>query len=470
MNAPLFFMLAPLCLAVPLLYYYPRRPRGAVLFATVCCGFLCVFSSFLPLDQPLSILGFLIPVAHTFSLAGRDFSFHPALRPILAFLYFFVSVFFLGGLVIRLDKLFLPVGLLTLSLFSAAFFVQPFLYAAFFLFFSASLFSVLLSTGSCSHVRASIRFLEFSLLSVPFLVLAGSYFALSSGSAPDPSALRTSLILLGFGFLLLLTIPPMHAWQLDAADTANSYSLFFILAIYPTAIIFLLLRFINDFDWLRFSPLVSQGLFWVGIFLCIIGSIFSLIQNRLGRLILYLSMIQLGFLFISLSFHSPDGLVIGFSILAVRIFLFLLCGLSLFELHKFFPDDRFDRIPDLFNRLPMTCISLVLSLLSLVGFPGFLSFPSFWGTLRLLSLQPANIEISTAILLITTVTGALAVFNAVRFLLPIAKNLKFLAVESKAFQAIMFFCILLLLVFSWFPQFFIPIIANATATISTVWK
>jgi formate hydrogenlyase subunit 3/multisubunit Na+/H+ antiporter MnhD subunit len=470
MNAPLFFILAPACLAVPAYYYYLHRPREAIFLSSLSCLLLSLFSFFITLDRPFSLLGFMIPVAHSFPFVGREFSFEAPLRPILGLLFLSVSAFILGGLVVRLDRFFLPVSLTTLSLFAAALFVQPFLYAAFFLFFIACLFSLLLFSGSRFENRASTRLLSYSLLSVPFLLMAGSYFALSASTPLDDSALRISLILLSVGFSLLLTLPPMHVWLLDAVDAANSYSFFFILAIFSTATFIFILRFFNEFEWLRHSGLAFEGFHWLGIFLCIVGSAFAIIQNRIGRLVVYLSLIPLGCLFLALSTQSAEGLDIVFAFLFIRVFLFLLCGFCLSQLRLVFKNDLFSTTRGLFYQLPFTSICLFITLLSMVGFPGFLSFPSFWATLRVLSTQPDSLEISLSVVLLAMAFGTMAIFNAVRFLLPVMSSQSFETVETRFYQFIIFSALLLLILFSIFPQAYFPAITNAASSFSNLWR
>jgi formate hydrogenlyase subunit 3/multisubunit Na+/H+ antiporter MnhD subunit len=470
MNAPIFFMLAPLLLAIPVYYFFSTRTRGTILFSIFFCLFCGVLSILITLDKPLVLLGFSIPVGHSFSAFGRDFIFLPAMRPVLSLMYFSVAGFFLGGLIIRLDTVFLPVGFLSLSFFAAALFVQPFLYASFFLFFSACLYSVLLYSGSSSQSRASTRLLVFSLLSIPFLLLAGSFLSVSAGESPENSSLATGFILLAVGFILLLTLPPMHVWQLDAADNSNAFSFFFIMAFHTSSILFLLLRFFNEFEWLRLSPLPFQAFQGLGIFLCIVGFVFALIQKRLGRLIVYLSMIQLGCLFIALSTRSSEGLSIVFVLLALRVFLLFLCGLSAYQIRSVYADDRFDTIRGAFVRLPFSVICIFLVLLSVTGFPLFLSFPSYWATLRLISFQLDFVDITLLVLLLSMTIGSLSVFNAIRIILLRKVDQTEELSESRLFQFFIVVSLLCLVVFSVFPQFYFPIISNATTAFSNLWK
>jgi formate hydrogenlyase subunit 3/multisubunit Na+/H+ antiporter MnhD subunit len=470
MNAPLIFLLSPIGMAVPAYFIFPTRSRGILVTCSLFCLVLSIFAFFLPIDQPLSLLGFYIPISHSLQLWGRNLVFDSTMRPFLALLFFTVAAFFMGAVVVKVGRLFLPVGLSVLSLYSGALFIQPFLYASFFLFFAACLFSFLIYSGSPQRFRAPTRFLVFSLLGIPFLLLSGSLLSPTSSSALDDSTLRLCLSLWAIGFAILLTIPPMHFWQLDAVDDANPYALFFLLSLHQTAILVFLLRFFNEFAWLRLSPIPYQGLQWAGVFLCVIGAIFSLLQNRLGRLIIYISMIQFGCLLLSLSAKSSEGLSVFFALLFIRIFIFLLCGISFFQLKDFYSDDRVNTVRGFFYRLPVASISLFLSLLSLACFPGLLSFPAVWATLRLLSLQSIPANPAVWILLAAIGLGSLSVFYQARYFFQSTTNASDSRSENRFFQ---FFLIILLFTFllaSVFPQLYFPWVSESTASFSTIWK
>jgi hypothetical protein len=364
---------------------YRTRPRLTILLAFGVLVLLSWISAALPLDAPFSLLGISIPVYHSFSFLGRQFDFLPALRPALLFLLSTGAFFMLGTLLVPVPPVFFPVSLVFLSLMASSLFIQPFLYASIFLFLAAALFSVTFTNPLPGVLRGLSRLLVFTALGIPFLLLAGTELTIRAGLPPDAAVIRTLVILLGLGFAFLLGIPPFHFWQADLSESKTPYPVAFLLSLFIGSVFFFLLRFLGEFQWLRDSPLPFDLLRGGGLFLCVFGAGMGLLQERFGRLMAYTAMVNLGVSLLMLSSFNPNTLVISFSLLVVRSFSLWVWGISADSLRQSTSDDSLSGLSGSFASHPLASSVLLLSGLSLTGFPGLIAFPGYWAALRSLS-------------------------------------------------------------------------------------
>jgi formate hydrogenlyase subunit 3/multisubunit Na+/H+ antiporter MnhD subunit len=465
MNAPLFFFLSPIILAIPVLAFFSTRFRLVILGTSLFCLCMAITSLFLPLDQPLNLLGYSVPVSHTTSVFDRDFAFLPQMRDVLFLLFFSAAGFILFTFLFPPDLFLLPSILVSLSLFSAAVFVQPILFAIFFLFFTISFFAVWLFFSSRGAYQPAVRLIVFSLLGCLLLLLSIPLLSPDPNSIAFANTLQNGILLFGIGSLIMLSVPPMHFWQLDAVDRAPSYAYFFFSTIVSLFTFFLLFRFLNEYEALRNSVILFQGIQVLGISLCILGAVFSLLQEKGARIAIYLSFINFGSILLAFSIRSIEGFSIVCILLVCRIFLFLLCGISIQLISNATTMQSTKNIQGLFFRMPLTSLCLCISLLGMVGFPGLISFPGIWATLRLLSLQSDNARIAEVIVLLSIVVGTISAFQYSSNFFVSNKESIIGQTENRIVQLVLIFFIVSFFVGSIFPQLYLPSIAAASQRI-----
>jgi len=370
MNAPAIFLITPGLAAFAAYGFFPRRSRLTIFLAVLYSLFLAFTASAIPLGAPWIILGHPLPVSNTLSFLGRSFTFNPEVRPVIMFLCLGAAALLAGSMAVTSNRILIPVLLLVLSLLFASLFIQPFLYASFFLFLSVVLLSLLLSDASHPSPRGAVRWISYSVFGTLFLLLAGSGISLYSNLPADPAKLEPILIQLCLGFGLLLAFPPFHFWLPEVSDDSPPYSVSLVLSLYVGGVIFILLRFLDGFSWLRQSSSVYLVFLLAGSGMCVLGSSLSLVQSRLGRCVGYLSLSNLGVVFLSLSIAGPIGVKGGLVLLALRGLSLLVWGVSF---HTLRPKQASDHIADLRGRAfssPIAFSAALLSGLSLVGVPG----------------------------------------------------------------------------------------------------
>jgi formate hydrogenlyase subunit 3/multisubunit Na+/H+ antiporter MnhD subunit len=463
MNAPLVFILAPFAAGVLAYILFPLRSRLIILLSSVFSAGMAWVASALPLDAPLAILGFTVPVSGSFSLLGRQFVFDPDMRSAVVFLFIGGGVLFAGSLAIPPNRFILPIGWIVLGLFSASLFVQPFLYAAFFLFLSVLCLSLLLSDPSHPQPRGTVRWIAYSALGMLFLLLAGSELSLLENLPADPAALQSLLLRLCLGFGLLLSFPPFHFWLPDVVDDSSPYSVSFILSLYIGAVVFFLLRFLDGFAWLRQSSSVYLVLQVGGVGMCLVGAFFSVFQNRFGRCVGYLSLCNLGAILLSLSVGGSIGVQTAVVLLAARGFSLLVWGVAFHALRPKLAGDRLADLRGVASSRPLAFSAALLSGLSLVGAPGTISFPPFWALLRSLaspSVGPSAIVPLVSLLLVFA-AGILAIVRFARPMLSFSVSLPLSVEKGRLLRLFLAAAMGLLFLLGLFPQLYFPWIANA---------
>jgi NADH-quinone oxidoreductase subunit N len=471
MNAPLGYMLLPALAAAMAYAVFPSRPRTTVAGATVFVLALAIGATAIPLDDPLRFLGASFPISGTFIFLGRQFIFSPSLRSALMFLYLGCGSFFAGCLSFHPDRYFLPVGLVVLSLLSASLFVQPPLYAAFFLLLSVTLLSLLLSDPSHPSPRGAVRWISYSVFGMLFLLLVGSKLASLASPPSDPAFLRPTLLLLCFGFGLLLAFPPFHFWLPDISDDSPPYSVAFTLSIYIGGVIFFLLRFLDGFPLLRSSAdlylLIQAG----GAGMCIVGSLFSLFQTRLGRVFGYLSLSNLGAILLAISLNQPAGLAIALILLVLRGFSLVVWGISFHAIRPLRSTDTIDHLRGMVFSRPISCSGSILSALSLTGVPGLLSFPGYWALLKLLagpSLGAVSPSIVPLVLFSSVLMGSFSLFRFARSMLQAPITVVSPLEKEGVYRTVVVFSLAIFFLIGLFPQWLFPLISKAAYAFTTV--
>jgi NADH:ubiquinone oxidoreductase subunit 2 (subunit N) len=464
MNAPVLFILIPLAAASLAYFLFPLRPRLVIVLSALLSAGMAWLASVIPLDTPLMVLRFAIPVSGSFALLGRHFVFDPSLRSAVMFLFIGGSVFFGGSLATPPNRLLLPVGLTVLSLFSASFFVQPFLYAAFFLFLSVLFLSLLLSDPSHPASRGAVRWISYSALGMLFLLLAGSDLSILDNLPAESSDLQSLLLQLCLGFGLLVSFPPFHFWLPDVVDDSSPYSVSMILSLYIGAVVFLLLRFLDGFSWLRLSPEIYVILQGGGVGMCLVGAGFSVFQNRLGRCIGYLSLCNLGAILLSLSVAGPVGAQTTMVLLAARGFSLLVWGVSFHALRPKHSGDRMEDLRGVVFSRPLAFSAALISGLSLVGTPGLISFPPLWALLQSIPARSAPVfpePLLSLSLLVSLVAGVLSVFRFARPMLTFSVSIALSVEQNRLLRAFLVSSLFLLFLLGLFPQLYLPMVANS---------
>ncbi|MBN1231478.1 MAG: hypothetical protein JXA19_06425 [Anaerolineales bacterium] len=213
------------------------------------------------------------------------------------------------------------------------------------------------------------------------------------------------IFLLGFGFSFLLSIFPFHSWKPMVAEVTHPYVMAFLFNLIPGFLFFLLLTFFNHYSWLRNSESLMTALMIIGGINVLIGGYRILFENNLGRVMGYLSVMEIGLILSAISIGGKEclslaiGLMVGFN---VSTFLFAITSSILFTHLGKVP--KYEQLLGLGTKLPGISVLLILSLLGAIGFPLLSSFPVIFSLITRIGEQ----SLFVALMIFFGILGALS--------------------------------------------------------------
>lgn len=383
MSAPFLFIALPL-LAAPGLYLLRHRRRLAPVLAASAAALLALLALILPVNQSIGLLGHVV-IRDSFTVLGRAFVIEPADRLALALLFSQAALLFLATPLAEPGRFYLPAGTAVLGLLAAALFVRPFLFAALFFELAAAFAVFILGDESRPVTRGALRFLVLVTLGMPFILLTGWLLEASAVSPEDTSFVLKATLLLGMGFVILLAVVPFHSWLPMVAEHAPPLSAAFVFTVLRFPIVFLLLRFLDRYDWLGQNPAVFRALTLAGGGMALVGALFAFGQRNFGRSMGYAMMVDIGATLLAVGLGTAAGVEVALVTLVMRGLALLLWGVGLSQLRRAAGSDDFDSLRGLARRYPLPAAAVVLGMLSLVGVPVTAGFPGRWALLNLLA-------------------------------------------------------------------------------------
>jgi formate hydrogenlyase subunit 3/multisubunit Na+/H+ antiporter MnhD subunit len=470
MAAPLLFVGLPALLAVAVYWLADRPPRrvrperlNLWLAVAAAAGAACLtlLAIWLPLDE--RVLWGRLMISSSYSLLGRTLSFDAADRLSLALMFGQGALLFLGAAIAPSGRYYLPAGLAVLGVLAAAMFVRPFIFAPLFLELAAAAAVLMLAGESPRQTRGAWRYLVFMTLALPFILISGWLLEGNAGTAPGPQALNVALTL-GIGFAILLAAVPFQSWVPMVAQDAPPLAAAFVLVVMQQAVVFLLLTFLGAYPALGQNPTVYRAFTVLGGGMVLVGGLFAVGQRNLGRTLGYAVLVDIGAVLLGVGLQTPAGAAAALTALTLRGIALCLWGIGDAQLRQAGGGDDFDSLRGLGRRHPFAAAAAIFGLLSLVGFPLTAGFAGRWALLRLL----AEIHPTGAILLwLAMASIALVCIRALAALLaaspdePVAPR-----AETPAAMLVYGLGVLVVLALGAFPQWLLPVVANAAAVYS----
>jgi NADH:ubiquinone oxidoreductase subunit 2 (subunit N) len=244
--------------------------------------------------------------------------------------------------------------------------------------------------------------------SLPFILLTGWVLEQYAVSPEDLSLLAQATALLAAGFAFLLAVVPFHSWIPSVAQDASPPAAAFVFTVIQAAVVFFMLEFLGQFDWLGANPQIYALMRLAGVVMVGLGGVFAFSQRSFGRLMGYAVLADYGAVLLAIGHGSADGLRTGIVLIALRGIALAVWGVGMGALRAARPgagDDDFEHMRGLGRERPLAAAAVVIGGLSLVGFPFTAGFPGRWALWRLLS---ADYSQASLIILLTTVSVGLA--------------------------------------------------------------
>ena len=412
MSAPVIWIFTPM-LAGVIIFWFNRYRRISLAVGIVVMGLLAGLAWKLPIGVTFHIGSLSIRLSDSFALLGRHFTLGASSNGLLIFLYLMAGAWFIGALVIDVNRLFPSLALGIVSLLVAAVMFEPFLYAALLIEMAILLSLPLLVPPGTALGQGVVRYLIFQTLAMPFILFTGWMLTGLEAGISDPGLTLRAAILLGLGFAFLLAIFPFFSWVPLLTEQYEPYIAGFLLIMLQTVALLFAAKFIDQYTWLRDNPVLYQVLRIAGTLTMVTGGIMAAFQAHLGRIFGFAVIFETGISLLALS-QIPEGGMGSFVLLFIpRMLTFILWGLCLSILKQECGGLDFRQIQRTGRSDPFLAGCAIFANLSMVGLPLFAAFPArlalwqtliqqsplsaIWGLISLIGLLASAIRAATAL-------------------------------------------------------------------------
>ncbi len=455
MNAPALWIVTPFVAGVAILFLL--RERYSSLVGGSLSVLLALIALIFPIDTALLLGSISIKISPAIQFFGRSFELNTADGPLLAIIYAVAALWFFGTEASGTANRFVSLGLMIISLLTASIAVEPFLYAALLLEIAAMLVIPLLVTPYQKPGRGVVRFLIYQTLAMPFILFSGWMLAGVEASPGDLGTTTQAGTMLGLGFAFLLAVFPLYNWIPMVLEEASPYATGFLLWALPTFTTIFALGFLDRYAWLRTTPQLASAIQFAGVFMVASGGIFAALQRHIGRILGYAAIAETGLLILIMGLRSSEIVNLSFLILIPRGLALAVWALALSIIKRKAYTLRFSEVQGLARSYPIAVAALVLSHLSMTGFPLLAGFPARLAVLQELAAQSLGITMWVFIGILGLLAAAirtLAVFVMVE------EEKKWGLNESWVQAAMLGLGVIGLFILGMFPQILQPFMAD----------
>ncbi|MFC2028499.1 proton-conducting transporter membrane subunit [Chloroflexota bacterium] len=392
MNSSIIWIILPAITAI--LLWFVGSQRLSILLGIGISIMLSFLALILPIDSLITIFGLTFKISSEMTILGRQLILDTTNQPMLFFLYFSISIWFLCNLVTNSQHKLTPYSLLIVSLLISALVVKPFLYASLLIQIAILISIPLLRNSSTSTGRGIIRFITYQTFSLPFILLSGWLLTGVAASPEDLSLTSQASLMLGLGFIFLLSIFPFNNWIPILAEEVHPLSSAFILWIFPTTGLLFGCYFLDSYAWIRDSFQLSVILQYSGITMVAMGGIWAAFQKNLKRMFAYAMIMETGYSLIAINLREVVGMQLFFDYLVIRTITVFLWTSALSIILKHLSSADFVDIKSLAYKHPFSAMTIIICQLSFVGLPILAGFPNqivLWGLLSKISLPLTGI-------------------------------------------------------------------------------
>ncbi|MBI5945266.1 MAG: hypothetical protein HY864_12920 [Chloroflexi bacterium] len=411
MSAPILWIAIPFITGALMLLFL--RERISPLIAGTVASILALTALIIPIDTALLLGSISLKISPSIQFFGRSFSLSNADGSLLAVIYGLAALWFFGTEASGSANRFVSFGLMIVALLTASIAVEPFLFAALLLEMAAMLVIPLLIPPTQKPSRGVVRFLIYQTLAMPFILFSGWMLAGVEASPGDINTTVQAGTMLGLGFAFLLGVFPLYNWIPMITEDSPPYVVGFLLWALPTFIVVFALGFLDRYTWVRTSPQLSGAIQLAGIFMVASGGVFAALQRHIGRMMGYAAIAETGLLMLAMGMQSAEIVNVSFLLLIPRGLELAVWALALSIIKRKAPTLQFNEVQGLARSYPVATTAIILSHLSMTGFPLLAGFPprlALWQELAGQSL-PTSFWVFFGMLgLLFAATRTLAVF------------------------------------------------------------
>jgi len=353
-----------------------RREFAPFALAGLFSAMIGLFVLYAPLDTANSLLGIPFRLDSTWQILGRSLSLDPQNRAGVGFLFLVGALFFSLGWAVAPGRSFVPAGLLALGLLAGALTVEPFLFAAIFLELAAMACVLILIPPGARSERGMLNLLVLYSMAMMAILFTGWLLENVGVTSVTPELALRVVLLLGLGFVILLFVPPFHYWLPSIADRVNPYSLAFVAIILQSSGMFFLLRFLDNFAWMRADPRVSAAIQAAGGLMIVYGTLSAITQISFPKVAAYVLLADFGVSLLAIGSDLTIGTEIAIGLTGVRVVSLGLWGLGTALMSRAGYERGSGR------RAPIATAAGLAGVLSMAGLPLTAGFPWRWALLE----------------------------------------------------------------------------------------
>jgi len=391
LTTPSIWILLPILLSLVLILIH-RLHKLSIWIACLGSLLLAVGAFIFPQSLELNLFGRKFLFDDTFLIFNRGLTLTGSQLKTVAMLYLFSFLWNIAGLRFSVSRWFPTISLAITALWISTLAVKPFLYAAVIVELIVLISTLLLTPRGKQAGSGVMRYLVSQTVALPLILLSGWMLTgIETAPSASPLILRgTVLILLGFS--LWLAVFPLHTWLPMLAEETHPWVFSFVFLMQQSSLWLLLLEFLDQFAWLRNLTGIFTVMQWAGVLTVLAGGILISLQTRINRVLAYLILIETGYSVLAIGLINQGGgnnLALSF---IPRVLAYWQWAYTLSSVQQIAPeiDGSFPSLRDLFSKLPFHSMSLIISLLSLLGLPALGLFPAkriLWNSVADLTLH-----------------------------------------------------------------------------------
>lgn len=410
---PLLLIALPLLIS-PVVWLVRRWEMVAALLAATAALLIAWLAWRLPLDEPIQLWGREIALGESVTVLGRELVMSQADRMDLVLIYLIAAGLFLYAWRVSQGWTFYPLGLALLSVLGAALLVESHIFAVLLLQIAASLGVFLIQGGQIGSTRGALRFLTFVTLAIFPLLVTGWLLARHELTPDDTSLLDATTMLFAIGFAILLGVVPFHTWITAVSADAPPLVSAFVLGLFYAVVWFVMLNLLESFEWLANHPDFRVALSYAGYAMIILGAGLAAVQQRLGCLMGYAALADMGVALLALGLQTAAGLNAALFALGTRAVSLAVMAMGISLIRHRAEGDDFARLEGWGRHLPWATAALVVGGLSLAGLPPGPGFTVRWSITRLVAREQVG---GAVLLVLASVAVGIGVIRALMALL-----------------------------------------------------
>jgi NADH-quinone oxidoreductase subunit N/multicomponent Na+:H+ antiporter subunit D len=371
LNAPIIWIGLPGLTAIFL--WVTRRDERRTLFIGLGVSLLLILSSrFLSVGKPILQIGNLtLQISSSMTILGRSFTLGNGDLVYAALIFVILFLFCSMSFVVDIPVRFVPIGFLLTSLTLAALSVQPFLYAALLLEICVILSVILLSNFGEMPTTGVLRFLLYQSLAMPFMLASGWVLSAVEANPTETNLIFQALILLGLGFSFWLGVYPFNSWMPQVAGEKPPFSVGFVLILFNTATLILVIRYLDGFVWLRDDARIFQVLRYMGLLMILTSAVLFAMEKKIFRTTAYLISFETGMSLIAISLNQTTGWNSFIMMFLPRIIAIVLWVVLLSYIHQYQSQENEEESLTLH---PVLSVGFSIAVFTIAGFPIFPGF------------------------------------------------------------------------------------------------